>query len=111
MEQVARMQAGQIAVNQLTRTTGYTNHSLEVTSIGDLTRMLKVPEGKRLYEPETVTIHPVQTSDGKPWASDPEAEILLLGDSFSNIYSGEDLGWGTLVGNWWWWDGLEFHCL
>ena len=32
------------------------------------------------------------------WQPDPTAEILLLGDSFANIYSLEALGWGTAAG-------------
>jgi hypothetical protein len=36
--------------------------------------------------------------DGTDWQLDPKAEILVLGDSFSNIYSQSDLGWGTSAG-------------
>ena len=35
---------------------------------------------------------------GKRWRASREAEILLLGDSFSNVYSDPALGWGASAG-------------
>ena len=32
------------------------------------------------------------------WRSDPESDVLLLGDSFSNIYSMAEMGWGKAAG-------------
>ncbi len=32
------------------------------------------------------------------WSPDRDADVLLIGDSFSNIYSGEALGWGRSAG-------------
>jgi alginate O-acetyltransferase complex protein AlgJ len=40
-----------------------------------------------------------QVLDGKqPWRPDPTAEVLLLGDSFANIFSLEPMGWGEGAG-------------
>ena len=59
--------------------------------------MLKLPESARAYPPQTVTIHEV-TADDTPWRPSKEAPILLLGDSFSNIFSLSALGWGESAG-------------
>jgi hypothetical protein len=36
--------------------------------------------------------------DGSPWRSARDADVLVLGDSFSNIYALESMGWGTSAG-------------
>jgi alginate O-acetyltransferase complex protein AlgJ len=36
--------------------------------------------------------------DGSPWRSTRDADVLVLGDSFSNIYSLESMGWGISAG-------------
>ena len=59
--------------------------------------MLQLPPAQKLYLPQTVTVHQVATETG-PWRSSPNAEILLLGDSFSNIFSLAALGWGEAAG-------------
>lgn len=46
---------------------------------------------------EPVTLQRV-SRDGRPWAPQPNAEVLLLGDSFANIYSLPSLGWGSGAG-------------
>ncbi len=40
----------------------------------------------------------VITSSGDPWRAEASADVLLLGDSFSNIYSLETMGWGSGAG-------------
>jgi alginate O-acetyltransferase complex protein AlgJ len=55
---------------------------------------------------ETVTIHPILQPDGRPWQPQPDAEILFLGDSFSNIYSAAPMGWGQSAG---FAEQLSFH--
>jgi alginate O-acetyltransferase complex protein AlgJ len=55
--------------------------------------MLKLPEKENHYPAETVTIHEVPS-----WRASKDAEILLLGDSFSNIFSLAALGWGESAG-------------
>ena len=70
----------------------------KVTNAGDLAVMLRLPPGSTLFPRETVEIHPVTEAGGAAWHADPGAEILVLGDSFTNVYSGEDLGWGTGAG-------------
>lgn len=69
-----------------------------ITATGDITPMLDLPAGQTLYPPESVTIQQVLTADQQFWTPDADAEVLLLGDSFSNIYSLEALGWGESAG-------------
>ena len=71
--------------------------SKEVTAVGDTARMLKLPESQDVYQPETITIHEV-LADNAPWRPSKTADILLLGDSFSNIFFLGALGWGESAG-------------
>ena len=72
--------------------------SSEVAGQGDIAAMLKLPASSTLYPAQPVTIHPVTGADGVPFATAPDAEVLVLGDSFSNIYSLEAMGWGKSAG-------------
>ena len=53
---------------------------------GDLTRMLHL-EDLPLYAVEPVTVQMVSDSRGRLMKDDPAAEVLLLGDSFANIFA------------------------
>jgi hypothetical protein len=77
---------------------GYRVERRDVTGIGDTTRMLDLPDGSQLFPPETVWLHRVLLEDGSAWRSTRGADVLLLGDSFSNIYALESMGWGTSAG-------------
>ena len=46
---------------------------------------------------QTVQIHPISAGNNL-WKPSPKAEVLLLGDSFSNIYSLGAMGWGEGAG-------------
>ncbi len=76
----------------------YPRQTMSVTNLGDVAVMLRLPARQRLYAPETVTIEPVVDDAGRPWAPDPTASVLLLGDSFANIYTLGDMGWGAHAG-------------
>ena len=71
----------------------YTRSPVEVTGLGDTVAMLDVAVAN-----ETVTAQTVYDPEGRAWAPDANAEILLLGDSFANIYSLPTLGWGSAAG-------------
>ncbi len=77
---------------------GYKQASETVTNLGDLAMMLKLPPGQTWFRPEQVTIHPVLTGRGEYWQPTANADVLVLGDSFSNIYSLEAMGWGAGAG-------------
>ncbi len=72
---------------------------LEVSRVGDLVDMLRLPAGQCSFPPQTVTIQMVSDSRTKdPWQPHPDADVLLLGDSFTNIYSAGVMGWGESAG-------------
>lgn len=62
--------------------------TVRITNLGDIAVMLKLPNCERTFPAETVTLpdHGIRT--------DRNSDVLLLGDSFANIYSSEALKWG-----------------
>lgn len=66
-------------------------------SFGDTFALLGLPKSQRLWESESVTIHPVGTQSAL-WRPNAQSDVLLLGDSFSNIYSVAAMGWGESAG-------------
>lgn len=66
--------------------------------VGDLVDMLKLPDEQELFKAQSVQVHQVQDASGNPWEPDPAADVLLLGDSFTNIFSLEGMGWGNASG-------------
>jgi alginate O-acetyltransferase complex protein AlgJ len=76
----------------------YTRRSQHISNVGDIALMLKLPEQQTRFRAQRVLIHPVQTSDGEDWYPRRNADILLLGDSFTNIYSLAGMGWGEAAG-------------
>jgi alginate O-acetyltransferase complex protein AlgJ len=70
----------------------------EHSQLGDTARMLDLPDGSTLFAPESVWLRRVLYQDGSLWRSSRDADVLLLGDSFSNMYSLESMGWGTSAG-------------
>ncbi len=77
---------------------GYRIERQEVRNTGDTLQMLDLPAETTLYTPEAVYLRRVLQADGSPWRSSREADVIVLGDSFSNIYTLESLGWGTSAG-------------
>jgi alginate O-acetyltransferase complex protein AlgJ len=69
----------------------------EIVARGDIAAMLKLSRGERFFPPETVTIRQVAIGNAL-WRPSKEADVLLLGDSFSNIFSFEAMGWGESAG-------------
>jgi alginate O-acetyltransferase complex protein AlgJ len=76
---------------------GYRIEESTITNAGDTVVMLDLPKSQRIYPPERVLISRVVTGEG-PWRSDRAADVLELGDSFSNIYSLDSMGWGNAAG-------------
>jgi len=76
----------------------YVRRPNEVENLGDIARMLSpTPRQADLWK-QRLTLQRVVEVTGRPWRSEPRATILLLGDSFSNIYSDPGLGWGVGAG-------------
>ena len=80
------------------RTTRWHRREREVEGIGDLERVLLLPSWQKLFTPQTIRVQRVVSASGRPWTSDSRSEILLLGDSFTNVYSEDDVGWGRSAG-------------
>ena len=97
MEFIAQKLAEFIGRQKSTRDSSMQIMSKEITATGDVATMLKLPPGKNIYPPEKVTIHEV-TSGNASWRSSSDADILFLGDSFSNIFSLDPMGWGESAG-------------
>jgi hypothetical protein len=76
----------------------YQTHGTEVQRLGDIADMLDLPETQSLFVPEAVAIRRVVDARGEPWRPARDADVLVLGDSFSNIYSLASMGWGDSAG-------------
>jgi hypothetical protein len=95
MEKVAEFVATQIGtVNGLPSrsfTRGTETHRFE----GDLLEMLDLPKAKLslALEPEQITLHPIiDIATGQIPEPDPGSPVMLLGDSFVNIFDDPSLG-------------------
>ncbi len=62
------------------------------TSIGDIALMLKLENIEDIFPQETVKLL------SENYLSDRSSDVLLLGDSFTNIYSVKAMNWGTQSG-------------
>lgn len=77
---------------------GYRIERVEQRNSGDIARMLDLPTHTALFPSEAVWLARVLLPDGSLWRSSRDADVLVLGDSFSNIYTLESMGWGTSAG-------------
>lgn len=75
-----------------------TRQPVRVSNLGDTTRLLLASTAiAGVRWKQEVTYNRVSQGSGVS-PTDRESPILLLGDSFTNIYSDVDLGWGTQGG-------------
>jgi alginate O-acetyltransferase complex protein AlgJ len=101
MEEVAELLGGFIAAHvrlPATADPGYRLERTEVGNTGDVVRMLDLPAGDPLFPSEAVWLRRVLQPDGSPWRPSRDADVFVLGDSFSNIYALESMSWGTSAG-------------
>ena len=95
MEFVAQQLADRIGTNR--SAAPFQVIEKKMSGLGDIARMLKLPPAQLARYTEEITIHTVANHEA-PWRADPKADLLLLGDSFANIFSLEALGWGESAG-------------
>lgn len=69
-----------------------------VERVGDLVDMLKLPEEQALFRPQAITVRQIQNAAGEPWEPDENADVLLMGDSFTNVFSLDRMEWGEAAG-------------
>jgi hypothetical protein len=77
---------------------GWRTEPTTASRVGDLVDMLRLPPGQRLFAPQSVEIQRVVTQDGERWTPRADADVLLMGDSFTNVYSDAAMGWGDSAG-------------
>lgn len=71
----------------------YSGRPAPVERLGDVLRMLQVPAIERCVKPETVLcVQVVRRDNGEPYQEGADAEILVLGDSFTRIYQRDEPG-------------------
>ena len=66
--------------------------------LSDLLSLLNLPNGEAVIPAETVTLQRVLGDGGRSWKPETGAAVLLLGDSYTNIFSAPEMGWGTSAG-------------
>ena len=101
MQWVAKRLAAELAghLSGSKTTAASTRTEVEVvTNKGDIAAMLDLPVALNPYPDETVRIERITYPEGAPWRAGGDAELLVLGDSFSNIYSLGAMGWGESAG-------------
>jgi hypothetical protein len=75
------------------------NYRGELVSVArrpDIPRMSKLPGEASAFPPENTAVYRVLDEKGEPYADDDDAQILVLGDSFSRIYQTDEptaAGW------------------
>jgi alginate O-acetyltransferase complex protein AlgJ len=69
-----------------------------IANRGDIDSMLRLPPIFNDYPEQEVPIQTIVTSSREMWQGMAGAEVLLLGDSFSNIYSLSSMSWGEGAG-------------
>jgi alginate O-acetyltransferase complex protein AlgJ len=69
-----------------------------VERVGDLVDMLKLPDDQSFFLPQKLTVHQVENAEGEAWEPDESSDVLLLGDSFTNVFSLDAMGWGEAAG-------------
>lgn len=78
--------------------TAYQLHEKTISARGDTWALLNLAAASPAFAPDEVVIVQVLDAHGEPWRRDVESEVLLLGDSFSNVYSVEAMCFGTSAG-------------
>lgn len=77
---------------------GLQRQEKQVRNSGDIADMLLIPAAVSPFPPQADIIHPVLTHANELWQPTVNADILLLGDSFANIFSLAGMGWGESAG-------------
>jgi len=77
----------------------WTATPVAVRGAGDIADMLRLPAGTALFDEMELTVHRVtDAASGMAFEPDESAEVLLLGDSFTRVFSDGALGFGESAG-------------
>lgn len=95
----ARLAAEAVAAHVLAQgwvTQGLTQFDTRSTPVqrhGDLVQLLRAPPLEARLAPEAIACDQVvRVTDGVPYADDPAADVLVLGDSFLRVYARDEPG-------------------
>jgi len=97
MEYVAGKLAGFIGRPSPPQGAGLRVLEKEIAACGDILQMLKLPAAQTIYRRQKIMIKQVLEGHMQ-WRATRDAPVLLLGDSFCNIFSLEPMGWGESAG-------------
>ena len=98
MDAVAAALAQHLALPTARQQRTWSTQPCDATRVGDLVDTLKLSHDQAVFAPRTVRIAQVHAMDGSIWQPRHDADVLLLGDSFTNIYSAPQMGWGEGAG-------------
>lgn len=77
----------------------YRTRPLEVSNKGDLFDMLELPGWSQKFPESTITVEQVVDAEtGELVKGDPKSPVILLGDSFANVFSVGMMKWGDHAG-------------
>ena len=69
----------------------YQRKAVEIGRVGDIVRMMQLPDHGRFYTAEKLRCQQVVlATDSLVYRDDPHSPVLLLGDSFSRIYQSDE---------------------
>lgn len=77
---------------------GFKQEAATVTNLGDIAVMLQLPPDQTIFPKQSVDLHQVLSRQNELWRGERSADVLVLGDSFANIYSLTAMGWGESAG-------------
>ena len=97
MEFTAAQLAAFIGATDSTQGQSFQVVEKQIDGVGDITTMLKLPAEQTIYQPQKITGRQVLFRNAL-WRQSKEASVLLLGDSFCNIFSLSAMGWGESAG-------------
>lgn len=95
MDAVAQQLSVELRGLKVEATSTFTEKTEKISHQGDLYQMLPMLSPS-FFPKEDLDVHPVSRSGASH--SEAKASVLLMGDSFSNIYSDPELGWGSRAG-------------
>ena len=80
---------------------GKVKYSLDPTIVrrrGDVLKMMRASRIENMFEPERLNCtRVVNAATGRLYEDDPNSEVLVMGDSFLRIYSGDEPGSGGFI--------------
>ena len=85
--------------NSLEPKRNYHRETVTVARRPDIPRMSRLPGETSAFPPENTTAYRVLDEAGEPYADSDDAQILMLGDSFSRIYQTDEPEAAGLIAN------------